>query len=36
MHHFNAQKFKVKIESGRKKNELKKGATITTLSIGEN
>ena len=25
--HFNAQKFKVKIESGRKENELKKGAT---------
>jgi len=36
IHYFNEQKFKVKIESGRKENELKKGATITTPSIGEN
>jgi len=36
IHYFNTQKFKVKIESGRKKNELKKGTIITTPSIGEN
>jgi len=36
IHYFNTQKFKVKIESRRKENELKKGATITTPSIGEN
>jgi len=36
IHYFNTQKFKVKIESGRKENELKKGATIIPPSIREN